>query len=395
MAQFISGSRCTQILADMGAQVVHIEPPAGEILRLIFQLVGSGEKNYSVFNRNKYGMAVDWRKPEGQKVIKDLLAKSDIFVHNLIPGTLEKYGLGYDEVRRIKADIIYVAISGFGAKGLHPERAAFDIIAQATSGQFWNNLDDLTPPSNHWADLLSGAYAAISALLALIHRQNTGQGQFVDVSMQDVLYFNNYRAMVNKAMGQAGLADLEKTLGRRPEDVLNSGDRMPFYGFFKSTDGKVAIVAMTPRQWKDLSEIIGRPELISDPRFSNILAQIHHHQAAVQIIEEWTSGLPSETILETLEKKKIPCGLAYGLDEVNEDANLMARGMFETVQHKTLGAIEVPGIPYKFSETPGSVRLPAPELGEHNRKILKEWLGYSEKDIKRLMKDDIIQEDQG
>ena len=197
----------------------------------------------------------------GKEVIKDLLARTDIFVHNLIPGTLEKYGLGYEDVCRVKEDIIYVAISGFGTRGPNPERAAFDIIAQATSGQFWNDLENLAPPTNHWADLMSGAYGALSALLALVHRMKTGQGQFVDVSMQDVLYFNNYRAIMNKAMGRAAMDDVEKTLGRRPEDVLNSQDRMPFYGFFKSMDGKVAIVAMTPRQWKDLSETIGRPDL--------------------------------------------------------------------------------------------------------------------------------------
>jgi crotonobetainyl-CoA:carnitine CoA-transferase CaiB-like acyl-CoA transferase len=390
MAQFIAGSRCTQILGDMGAQVVHVEPPEGEILRLIFRLVGSGEKNYSILNRNKYGLSVDWRRPEGQKVIKDLLAGTDIFVHNLIPGNLEKYGLGYEDVRRVKKDIIYVAISGFGTRSPHPERAAFDIIAQATSGQFWKDLENLAPPTNHWADFMSGAYGALSALLALIHRLHTGQGQFVDVSMQDVLYFNNYRAMANKALGQTGRADLEKTLGRRPEDVLNSPDRMPFYGFFKSADGKVAIVAMTPRQWKDLSAICERPELATDHRFSNILAQIHHHQEAVDIIEEWTAKHPSKEILDLLENKKIPCGIAYGIEEVNRDANLEARGMFHTVQHKTLGPIEIPGIPYQFSESPGTISRPAPDLGEHNREILGGWLGYSAEEMKRLEDDGII-----
>jgi crotonobetainyl-CoA:carnitine CoA-transferase CaiB-like acyl-CoA transferase len=390
MAQFIAGSRCTQILGDMGAQVVHVEPPEGEILRLIFRLVGSGERNYSVLNRNKFGLAVDWRRPEGQKVIKDLLAGTDIFVHNLIPGNLEKYGLGYKDIRMVKEDIIYVAISGFGTSSPNPERAAFDIIAQATSGQFWNDLENLSPPTNHWADFMSGAYGALAALLALIHRLHTGQGQFVDVSMQDVLYFNNYRAMTNKALGQAGRADLEKTLGRRPEDVLNSADRMPFYGFFKSADGKVAIVAMTPRQWKDLSETVGRPDLAIDPRFSNILAQIHHHQEAVVIIEDWTANRSSKEILDLLERKKIPCGIAYGIEEVNRDANLDARGMFESVQHKTLGPIEIPGIPYRFSKSPGNISRPAPDLGEHNLEILSGWLGYNDEKIKRLIEEGVI-----
>jgi crotonobetainyl-CoA:carnitine CoA-transferase CaiB-like acyl-CoA transferase len=383
MAQFISGSRCTQLLADMGAEVVHVEPPEGDTLRLIFKLLGGVERNYSVLNRNKYGMAVDWRRPKGQDLIKQLLSLSDIFVHNLIPGTLEKYNLGYDHVRQVKSDIIYVAISGFGAHGVNPERAAFDIIAQATSGQFWKDTDNLAPPVNHWADFMSGAYAALSALTALIHRMNTGQGQYVDLSMQDVLYFNNYRAMVHKAMAPI-MGEVEKTLGRKPEDVLNSSDRMPFYGFFRSMDGKVAIVAMTPRQWKDLTEIIGRPEMASDPRFSNLVAQIHNHDAAVSRIEQWTCQHTSAQIIARLEERKIPCGMAYGLDEVMEDENLMQRGMFETVTHREFGEVDIPGIPYKFSQTPGSIRMPAPGLGEHNRLILENWLGYSTEQIDAL-----------
>ncbi|MCK7467984.1 MAG: CoA transferase [Desulfosudis oleivorans] len=146
---------------------------------------------------------------------------------------------------RVKPDIIYVAISGFGATGVNPERAAFDIIAQATAGQLWNDLENLMPPANYWGDFVSGSYAAMAACMALIHRLRTGEGQYVDISMQDVLYFNNYRAMMDKAMAPI-MEDATRTLGRRPSEVLNSKDRMPFYGFFKTTDGKVAIVSITP-----------------------------------------------------------------------------------------------------------------------------------------------------
>jgi len=389
MAQFISGSRCTQILADMGAQVVHVEPPEGDTLRLIFKLLGGAERNYSLLNRNKFGMAINLRKPKGQKIIQRLLADSDIFVHNLIPGSLEKYNLGYEHIKKVKENIIYIAISGFGASGINPERAAFDIIAQATSGQFWNDTETFMPPTNHWGDFMSGAYAALSALMALIHRMNKNEGQYIDVSMQDVLYFNNYRAMAHKAMGPI-MKDVEKVLGRKPEDVLNSSDRMPFYGFFRSKDGKVAIVAMTPRQWKDLTETIGRPEMASDPEFSNLVVQIHNHQAAVGFIEEWTTQHTSKEIVTILEGKKIPCGTAYTLDEVIQDENLRQRGMFEEVFHKEFGAIDIPGIPYKFSKTPGSIRMPAPGLGEHNHFILKDWLGYKPHEITALQDEGII-----
>lgn len=389
LTQFIAGSRCTQILADMGADVVKVEPPEGDTLRLIFKLLPGAERNYSVFNRNKFGMAVDWKNPKGQDIVRKLAAGADVFVNNLIPGTLEKYRLGYDDINRGNGSIIYLSISGFGSIGTNPERAAFDIIAQATSGQFWNDMDNLRPPSNYWGDMMSGAYGAIAILLALIHRMNSSKGQFIDLSMQDVGYFNNYRALMNKAM-EPIMEEVVRTLGRKPDDVLNSSDRMPFYGFFKSENGKVAIVAITRRQWQDLARVVECPALLSDPGFSNLIAQIHNHERAVALIEEWTSRHTSEEIVTLLEGKKIPCGIAYDADGVNNDDNLRMRGMYATVAHETLGTINVPGIPYKFSGTPGRMERAAPGLGEHNRHILGTWLEYSSDEIEMLEKEGVI-----
>jgi crotonobetainyl-CoA:carnitine CoA-transferase CaiB-like acyl-CoA transferase len=389
VTQFISGSRCTQLLADMGAEVIKIEPPQGDTLRINFQLIPGAERCYSVFNRNKYGMAVNWQEPRGQQIMRKLAARSDIFVHNMIPGSLERCGLGYGDIRKLKEDIIYTAISGFGAVGVEPQRAAFDIIAQAAGGQFWNDQENCVVPVNHWGDLMSGAYAAIATLLAFISRLKTGRGQYIDMSMQDVMYYNNYRAMMDKALEPVA-RDVEKGLGRSPKDVLNSADRMPFYGFFKTKNGKVAIVALTPRQWKNLSEIVGHPEMTTDPRFNNMLAQIHNHKEAVSLIEEWTSGHDSQEIVAVLEARKIPCSIAFSSAEVNEDENLKLRQMFRTVTHRQFGEINVPGFPFKFSEIEGSLRLPAPDLGEHNRLILEEWLGYTPAEVNNLYDSGII-----
>lgn len=389
VTQYISGSRCTQLLADMGADVVKVEPPEGDTLRINFQLIPGAERCYSVLNRNKYGIAVNWQEKEGQEVMRRLAAQADIFVQNLIPSALERNGLGYDDLKKLKDDIIYTQISGFGATGVNPERAAFDIIAQATGGQFWNDQDTYLMPANYWGDLMAGAYAANATLLALIHRMKTGHGQYVDLSMQDVMYFNNYRALMDKALGEVA-KDIEKRLGRKPEEVMNSSDRMPFYGFFKSKDGKVAIVSVTARQWKTLAEVIGRPEMVTDTKFNNIISQIHNHEEAVALIEEWTSLHTSQEIIKTLEGKKIPCGIAYTNEQVNRDDNLKARGMFQKVNHQQFGDIDIPGFPYKFSEAEGSIRLPAPALGEHSRFILERWLGYLPEDINRLYKSRII-----
>ena len=174
--QFISGSRCTQLLADMGADVVKVEPPEGDTLRINFQLMPGAERCYSVLNRNKYGIAVNWQEKQGQEIMRGLAAKAGIFVQNLIPGALERNGLGYDDLKKLKPDIIYTQISGFGAAGINPERAAFDIIAQATGGQFWNDQETYLMPANYWGDLMAGAYAANATLLAMIHKMKPGHG---------------------------------------------------------------------------------------------------------------------------------------------------------------------------------------------------------------------------
>jgi len=389
ITQFISGSRCTQILADMGAEVIKVEPPQGDTLRMIFKLMPGAERCYSVFNRNKYGIALDWRENRGSEIVRRLAARSDIFVHNLIPGSLEKCGLGYEDIRKLKPAIIYTAISGYGATGVRPERAAFDIIAQSVGGQYWNDQETFLLPNNYWGDLTSGAYAAIATLLALIHRMNTGQGQYVDLSMQDVMYYNNYRAMMDKAL-EPITGDVEMRLGRKPKDVLNSSDRMPFYGFFKARDGKVAIVSITTRQWKDLADIIGHPHIATDPKFNNLITQIQNHDEAVAIIEEWTSLHTSKEIIAALENKKIPCGIAYTCDQVNGDENLRQRDMFMKVHHAQFGDIDIPGFPFKFSATEGSLRMAAPGLGEHSRLILEKWLGYSGSEVDSLYADKII-----
>jgi crotonobetainyl-CoA:carnitine CoA-transferase CaiB-like acyl-CoA transferase len=236
---------------------------------------------------------------------------------------------------------------------------------------------------------MSGAYAAIATLLAFIHKMKTGRGQYIDISMQDVMYVNNYRAMMDKAL-EPIVDKVEKELGRHPKDVLNSPDRMPFYGFFKSEDGKVAIVALTARQWKNLSEIIGYPEMATDPKFNNLIAQIHNHDEAVNLIEKWTTRHKSQEIIKILERKKIPCGIAYTSAQVNQDENLKQRGMFRKISHKQFGDIDIPGFPFRFSETEGSLRMPAPGLGEHSRFILEEWLGYSPGEVSKLYNSKII-----
>ena len=196
--------------------------------------------------------------------------------------------------------------------------------------------------------------------MALIGRMKNGTGQYIDISMQDVMYYNNYRAMMDKAL-EPIVGDVEKELGRNPKDVLNSADRMPFYGFFKSKDGKVAIVSLTARQWKDLTEIIGKPGMATDPKFSNIIVQVQNHNEAVAVIEEWTTAHTSAEIIAILERKKIPCGIAYTSEQVNHDENLTQREMFRTgVSTLSTATSTSPAFPSSSPGRRGACACPRP-----------------------------------
>jgi len=389
LSQFLSGPRCSQLLALKGAEVVKVEPPVGETMRLLARIMRS-ERMMSTMHQNKKGIVVDMKKDEGRELIRRLAGKADIVVENFAPGLMKKIGLDYENLREDNQRLIYVSISGFGRTGPLSGNVAFDIVAQATAGIMFAYKMENRTPKIYFADLVSGAYAALGAVEALLHRERTGKGQLVDVSMQDVMYFHNFSAFNENALAPV-MEEVEKMLGRSMTNLLtDDAHPLPFWASYKASDGYVVIVALTDGEWKSLMEIIGRPDAIDDFRFNNFLVRIQNAEEGIKMIAPWVEAHTVEEVTAALGERKVPCAPVLNFEQVNRHPQLAARGMHTTVEDPKFGPIVVPGDPIKLSDFPDDVRSSCPHLGQHTREVLADWLGMAEDEIAALKKKHVV-----
>ena len=389
LSQFLSGPRCAQILSLLGARVIKVETPAGDTMRLLMRLMGS-ERALSTMHQNKEAIVVDWRTPEGARIIRELALQSDVFLENFAKGILDKSGLGYSDLSRENPKLVYVSITGFGHTGPLAERTAFDIIAQATAGIMWAQGNPDRPPGVFFADLVSGAYAAVGAMSALWQRERTGRGQHVDISMQDVMYFHNFWALADRANGP----DREKVaslLGRTLVSFLTSQEHpLPFWNSYRARDGYIVIVALTDAQWNRFMEIIGRPELIEDERFNSLVGRVRNADEGVAIVSAWVSKRTTDEVEKLLNEARIPCGRVKDFNELFADAHLHERGMFPKATHPVFGSVDSCGFPIKMSGSELEVVSGCPNLGQHTESVLKELLGYDDARVAELRKRGVI-----
>jgi len=383
LSQFLSGPRCTQLLAQAGAEVIKIEPPSGETMRLLTWATGT-ERIMSLVNCDKKSLVLDLKRAEARAVFRSLVAVSDVVVENFGPGAMERMGLGYGPLQEINPRLVYASISGFGRTGPDAERLAFDIIAQATGGILdAYDRPDRTPPI-FWADLVSGAYCANGILMALLHRERGGGGQRVDVSMQDVMYFHHFSAQSHRAL-DAVQEEIRGILGK-PVDRLFADPEspVPFWYSYEAQDGYVVIVALTDAQWNGLMTCIGRADLVGDARFDSIVTRVKNARPALAIVSAWMRRHPVAAIVERLHQARVPCGPVLNRDQVNGHPQLRARGMLVEALHPRSGAVPVPGSPIALEKTPARVRNACPDLGAHTDEILREILHLSEGAIAEL-----------
>jgi crotonobetainyl-CoA:carnitine CoA-transferase CaiB-like acyl-CoA transferase len=389
LSQFLSGPRCAQILALLGARVIKVETPIGDTMRLLLSLLGS-ERALSTIHQNKEAIVVNWHTAEGARIIRELSKRSDIFIENFAKGILEKSGLGYSDLSRDNSKLIYVSITGFGHTGPLCERTAFDIIAQATAGIMWAQGNPDRPPGVFFGDLVSGAYAAIGAISALWQREKTGTGQHVDISMQDVMYFHNFWALADRANGP-DKEEVASRLGRTLASFLTDQEHpLPFWNSYRARDGYIVIVALTDQQWNRFMEVIGKPELIDDERFNNLVARVRNADEGVAIVSAWISQRTTDEVERLLTDARIPCGKVKDFDELFEDQQLRQRGMLAGATHPVYGVVDSCGFPIKMSESELKVVSGCPELGQDTTKVLNELLGYDDKKIARLRKQGAI-----
>jgi crotonobetainyl-CoA:carnitine CoA-transferase CaiB-like acyl-CoA transferase len=368
------------MLADMGAQVIKVEPPpwGDDSRKWGPPFVGGISTYFHSINRNKKSLGLNLQNEAGRQVLWKLIDRADILIENFKPGVLDRLGFSYEAVSKRRPEIVYCSISGFGQTGPYRSRPGYDVVAQGESG-----LMDLTgfpdgPPAKvgtSISDIVTGLYATQGILLALLARVRSHKGQWVDVSLLDSTVATlTYQAQSYLTTGLA-----PARMGTRHPSIVP-------YECFQVRDGFVNIGVTNQKQWVSFCTELGLAEIIADPRFSTTDARLIHYSELKPILDgalgEWTRS----EVLQKMSTAAIPAGPVNTVAEVLEDPQINAREMIKDLTHPEYGPIRVLGLPVKLSETPGIVEGPPPIFGEHNRSVLT-MLGYSEIAITNLEKD--------
>lgn len=385
LTRVIAGPYATTLLGDMGAQVIKVELPGrGDDARYGYPAVDGVPIVFLALNRNKKGITLDIRKPQGAELFCRLVRAADIVVENFSAGTMDKWGLGYQALSAVNPRLIYAALSGFGQTGPYAQRTSYDIIAQAMGGLMaMTGFPDGPPTRGGGAlgDFIGGVFMAAGILTALHYRDRTGKGQLVDVSNMDVVF-----SMLDNWPTVYGLT------GRLPE---RTGNRHPFtapYDCFQATDGYVVIGVGNSLLFRALVTAMGMPELAQDRRFKSSPARLERHDEVNRVVGDWVKDRTVDEVMRVLGPAgaNIPCAPVMTVDRLMADPQIRARDMVVNLPHATLGQIPVSGIPFKLSESPGALEHLGPDLGQHNDEIYRGLLGLTEGEIRQLKADGVI-----
>lgn len=382
LTRIISGPFCTSLLADMGAEVIKIETPGeGDPVRAQGVIRDGLSWYFANYNRNKKSVTLHLYSEEGKAVLRRLIAECDVIVENYRPGVMQKMGLGDEELRALKPDIIHCSINGFGTTGPYRDRPAFDFIAQAMSGFMSLNGAENQPPMRAGppiSDLVAGMNGALGIVAALLRRERTGQGDSVSVSLLG--------SMIGLLSFQASnyFAD-----GRLPARTGNDHGIASPYGLFETADGQVAIAPSNDVVYHKLLDALEVSELRADPRFATNADRMRNRAAITEAIQTRTRQHTSAHWIERLNRFGVPCGQVLNLQEVFEDPQVQDQRMAIDVPHGGHGDVRMLGFPIKFAQAEARPVQPAPALGADTRDVLLEF-GFAQDDIVGLQERGVI-----
>jgi len=389
LTRVLAGPWCAQTLADFGADVIKVERPGtGDDTRhwgppYLKDANGADTPEaayYLAANRNKRSVTVDIATPEGQKIVRELAAQSDVVLENYKVGQLKKYGLDYASLRAVKPDIVYCSVTGFGQTGPYAHRPGYDFIIQGIGGFMSITGEREGQPGGGpqkagvaIADLATGLYSTIAVLAALAHRDRTGAGQYIDMALLDV------QVALLANMNTNFLAS-----GSPPVSWGNAHPNIVPYQTFQTSDGWIIVAVGNDGQFRKFVEAGGRPELADDERFATNPARVRHRETLVPIVAEMVKTRTKDAWIDALEAAGVPCGPINNLAEVFDNEQVVARGLKVELPHPCGAPVKLVGNPVKMSETPPEARTAPPLLGAQTDDVLRTLLGYSDGDIAAL-----------
>ena len=380
LAHIMAGPCAGMMLADMGADVIKVEKPAGDdTRRAVPPSVGGESAAFLMMNRNKRGLVLNLKHPGGREALTHLLRDADVLIENYRKGTMEKLGLGYESLREANPGLIYCALSGFGRTGPYAERGGFDLIAQGMSGLMSVTGEGpgrppvkVGPPVS---DITAGILAAMGIAAAYAHKLKTGEGQMIDTSL--------FEAGITQTFWQSAIA---LATGETPQPLGSAHPLNAPYQAFQTADGWINIGAANQANWERLTRLIEAPELMEDVRFQDNAGRMTNREALEGILNAIFRRRTTSDWLAALEAGGFPAGPVLSINEMQRDPQTLARGMIVETEHATAGPTKALGPPVKFSVTPAAVTRPAPLLGEHSREILAE-AGFSESEIVEMIEE--------
>jgi formyl-CoA transferase len=385
MGQLLAGPFCGQLLADFGAEVIKLEDPArGDPMREWGREKPHGLSLWwPVIARNKKSVTLNLRHPEGQSLARRLLGTADVLVENFRPGTLERWGLGYDALAERNPGLVLVRVTGFGQDGPYAPRAGYGSIGEAMGGLRYVTGDPSTPPSRSGisiGDSLAGTFAALGALLALHARARTGRGQVVDSAIYEAVL-----AMTESLVTEYQVAGYtrERTGAILPNVAPSN--------VYPTADGQLVLVAANQDTvFRRLAAVMARPELADDPRYASHSARGEHQVELDGLIAGWTATLDADRLLAALEEAGVPAGRIYRAADMLVDPHYQARQAIVRLADPELGEIAMQNVAPRLSATPGRVAWPGPALGQHNREVYQGLLGLPEEEVERLADQAVI-----
>lgn len=374
------------LLADFGADVIKVEMPGvGDPLRNLGPYYEGEGLRWPGIARNKKSLTLDLRQEEGKEILRKLVKESDMVIENFRTGTLEKWGVGYEALKEVNPNLVMIRVTGYGQTGPYSHKAGFGTPATAFSGfTYLHGFPDRPPisPSFSLTDYVTGIYVAFAAVTALYHRDchEEGTGQFVDVS----LYESMFRMM------EFLIADYDVTGTIKERSPGLSGHSAPAGNFLTKDDIWIILVTSSDKTFERLAKAMGREDMLTDERYSTNSVRLTRFDEVNGIVADWVRTKTKDELQTMLDECGVPMSQIYSIQDIFEDPQYKARENIVEVEHPRLGKVKIPGVVPKFSETPGSIRQIAPDLGEHTDEILRDILGLDDENIAKLREKKVI-----